>query len=62
MIIKKWSLKIIFFSIYTVIFSLALKKWRCILALRDEDQTCSTTDDLTSNKFEQPPPKNKDRP
>ena len=25
--------------------------------LRDEDQTCSTTDDLTSNEFEQPPQK-----
>ena len=29
----------------------------CFFCLRDEDQTCSTTDDLTSNEFEQPPQK-----
>ena len=27
--------------------------------LREKDQTCSTTDDLTSNEFEQPPQKTK---
>ena len=30
--------------------------------LRDKDQTCSTTDDLTRNEFEEPPKKKKDEP
>ena len=30
--------------------------------LRDEDQTCSTADDLMRSEFEEPPKNNKDGP
>ena len=41
------------------------KRFLLAMSVRDEDQTCTSTDDLTSNKFEQQPQKkkkNKDGP
>ena len=35
------------------------KRFLLAMSVRDEDQTCTNTDDLTSNKFEQQPQKKK---
>ena len=47
--VKKVSLK----------YKIGYKRFLLAMSVRDEDQTCTNTDDLTSNKFEQQPQKKK---